>query len=481
MKRLKDYCKNCTIEQIGEVKCSISGLIKVSENNCVSMETEQLSRELYQQMQHNDDKVICLKTIDYHVTIIGYWVVDKHTRGGENVIFSATCEAKKSFWGDRYCIVPNNGFEEFSLKVTDGVELIGLTPYGELDIENILFRGQSPFHVDTRVKQIHEKTGFSCFVAPDIERLGTDIRLGIQYRLYFSQGCKLSIDDIEEKIHSLVLLLEILCGERIAVTEIEVSQDEMNYIYLGRPMMPKASLNAFKQKYSDSYGYVRRKIFKLSDFDTNEESATSKFEKMYVEDGVAFGAYQQLLMDDELQIFTVNNFLKAMQMVEGIERLGDRKKAHKEFKKIKDSIVEKLSDEDDKKFILEYCNDQGEGFRECLDRITNNCFSVLSENDNSCCSEIISSIKKDRDVYTHASHKNKPLLSQSELRGVTYCFKSFFRIEVLMQLGLNEELIRKRFSYDRLFVAYYENLFGQTIKLEDGGTGEYDDIMQSNP
>ena len=61
------------------------------------METEQLSRELYQQMQHNDDKVICLKTIDYHVTIIGYWVVDKHTRGGENVIFSATCEAKKVF------------------------------------------------------------------------------------------------------------------------------------------------------------------------------------------------------------------------------------------------------------------------------------------------------------------------------------------------------------------------------------------------
>ena len=34
-------------------------------------------------------------------------------------------------------------------------------------------------------------------------------------------------------------------------------------------------------------------------------------------------------------------------------------------------------------------------------------------------------------------------------------------------------------SYDRRFVAYYENLFGQIIKVENCGTGEYDDIMQS--
>lgn len=62
---------------------------------------------------------------------------------------------------------------------------------------------------------------------------------------------------------------------------------------------------------------------------------------------------------------------------------------------------------------------------------------------------------------------------------IRYCFEVFFRIKVLIYLGLSKELIRKRFSYDRRFVAYYENLFGQTIKAEDCGTGEYDDIMQS--
>lgn len=479
MKHLLNYCKSCTIEQIGEIECSIAGMIRVSESYGVSVETKELSRELYQQMKHNDNNTICLKTVDQHVTIIGYWVTDKYTRGVENTVFSVTCEAKKSFWGDQYCTVQDNGFEEFSVQVTEGAELIGLSPYGKLDIKNILFQEQSTLHIDTCVQKIHEKDGFSCFVAPEIQRMGTDIRLGIQYRLCFSQECKLLIKDIEEKIHSLVLLFEILCGERITVTNVEVRQGKENYKYLGQPMIPKERLKTFGREHIDSCGYVRRKIFKLSDFNENMEEVISQFEKIYAEDKLAFEAYQQLMMDDELQIFTVNNFLKAMQMVEGIERLGDRIKEHNEFKRIRDSIMEKLADENDKKFIKDHCDDHGECFRECLDRITNNCFMVLSGTDNSGCTDIITNIKKDRDVYTHASHKDEPQLSQKELRGITYCFEIFFRVEVLIQLGLSKELIRKRFSYDRMFVTYYENLFGKTIKEEDCGTGEFDDIMQS--
>lgn len=477
MNRLSNYCKSCTIEQIGEVKCSIAGLISVSENYSVSIETKELSRELYEQIEHNDSNVICLTTVDQHVTIIGYWMVDKHTRGVENIIFSATCEAKKSFWGNQFCNLPDNGFDNFSVQVTEGVELMGLTPYGKLDTKDILFKEQSTLHIDTQVQQIREKDGFSCFVAPQIQRIGTEIRLGIQYRLCFSPRCNLSISDIEEKIYSLMLLLEILCGERIAVTNIEVQQGKENYMYLGQPIIPKEQLNTFVGEHFDSRRYVRRKIFKLSDFNKSVEGVTSQFEKLYAEDRVAFEAYQQLMMDDELEVFTVNNFLKAMQMVEGIERVGDRKGAHKEFKRIRDSIVEKLVDENDKKFILDYCDDHGEGFRECLDRITNNCFLVLSGTDNSGCTDLITNIKKDRDVYTHASHKNDPLLSQMELMGITYCFEVFFRIEVLIRLGLSEQLIRKRLSYDKNFVEYYEILFGQAIKAEDCGTGEYDSIM----
>ena len=183
-------------------------------------------------------------------------------------------------------------------------------------------------------------------------------------------------------------------------------------------------------------------------------------------------------MDEELQIFTVNNFLKAMQMVEGIERLEDRQKIDKEFKKDKHRVMKRITDEKDREFVKKYCNNLGETFRECLEKIIKSCLLVLSEIDNFCCEDIITKIVNDRNVYTHASHKNAPLLSQEDLWGLTYCFEVFFRVEVLIKLGLSKELIRKRFSYDRTFVVYYEDLFGQEIKIENCGTGEYDDIMQ---
>ena len=58
MKQLLNYCKSCTLEQIAGVKCSIAGLIRVSENYSVSIETKELSRELYQQIKHSDNDVI---------------------------------------------------------------------------------------------------------------------------------------------------------------------------------------------------------------------------------------------------------------------------------------------------------------------------------------------------------------------------------------------------------------------------------------
>ena len=482
MKQLLNYCKSCTIEQIGEVKCSIAGLIRVSENYSVRIETKELSRELYQQMEHNDNEIIYLKTVDQHVTIMGYWVIDRHTRGIEDVVFSITCEAKKSFWGNQYCSIEENCFEDFTLQVTEGVELIGLTPYGELDIKDTSFHMPSEIYIDTNIKQIGKDDGFSCFVAPIVQRIGTDIRLGIQYGIQYivnrSHECGLSISDIEEKIHSLILFLEILCGERISTTRIQVRQKEEIYKYLGEPMLLKERLNTFDKEHFDSCGYVRRKIFKLSDFHQDIDEVISQFGELYIEDRVAFEAYQQLMMDEELQIFTVNNFLKAMQMVEGIERLEDRQKIDKEFKKDKHRVMKRITDEKDREFVKKYCNNLGETFRECLERIIKSCLLVLSEIDNFCCEDIITKIVNDRNVYTHASHKNAPLLSQEDLWGLTYCFEVFFRVEVLIKLGLSKELIRKRFSYDRTFVVYYEDLFGQEIKIENCGTGEYDDIMQ---
>lgn len=54
MKQLLNYCKSCTIEQIGEIKCSIAGLIRVSENYSVCIETKEISREFGQVIKAED-------------------------------------------------------------------------------------------------------------------------------------------------------------------------------------------------------------------------------------------------------------------------------------------------------------------------------------------------------------------------------------------------------------------------------------------
>ena len=270
-----------------------------------------------------------------------------------------------------------------------------------------------------------------------------DISLGIQHGLHFSKKQKITIMEIEEKIKSIILFFEVLCGELITILNIKVRQDKEIYEYLGMPLKTKELLNAFQKTDKDTWCSVRERLFKLSDFENNSVGVVGTFDDLFMEDRVAFGAYQQLLMDEEQQIFTANNFLKVMQMVEGLERQKDRKKIHNEFRKKREAILEKTDNEDVKTFIKDYCNDNGEEFKECMNKITNNCVELLSGENTQSCEELIKRIIKERNTYTHASHKDEPVFSQEELKEITYCYKAFFRIEVLKPLGLCKELIRK--------------------------------------
>lgn len=64
--------------------------------------------------------------------------------------------------------------------VTEGTELIGLTPYGKLDTEDILFHIQSAIHIDTHMKKIGKEEGFSCFSVPEVQLIGADRERSIQ-------------------------------------------------------------------------------------------------------------------------------------------------------------------------------------------------------------------------------------------------------------------------------------------------------------
>lgn len=460
MKQLINYCKNCTIERIKDVECNIAGLIKVSNNYCVNIEIYNLPHECMEQVENNSESIMYLKTLDYCVTVIGYWIIEEGSQlvdlESGAAVFSYILEAKRSLWNYQYCM--ETKFDDFTFRVTEGAELIGLTPYGDL------VQKQSELHIATEIQQINESSGFSCFTAPQIRHKGMDKWLAVQHGLCFSKNQKLSILEIDEKIKSIILLLEVLCGELITILNIKVRQGKEIYEYLGAPWKTKELLNAFQRTDKGTWYNVRERLFKLSDFDNDSIGVVSVFDNLFMEDRVAFGAYQQLLMDEELQIFTVNNFLKVMQMVEGLERQKDRKKIHNEFRKKRESILEKTDNDDVRAFIKDYCNDNGETFKECMNKITNNCVELLSGESTQSCEELIKRIIKDRNTYTHASHKDEPIFSQVELKEITYCYKAFFRIEVLKQLGLCEELIRKRFSYDGVFNEYYKKIFGKSIK-----------------
>lgn len=198
---------------------------------------------------------------------------------------------------------------------------------------------------------------------------------------------------------------------------------------------------------------------------------------------LACEAYKQILLDEEIKISTYNKFLKVMQVVEGFQRAKIDAGENLEFQQKKNSILEKLNDEEDKVFLEKYTTYNGQSFRKCMNELTVNSLQVISgltkgqARKNS--DDIIDAIINDRDVYTHASKEEKPRLSIDKLQAVNYCYKTFFRVMVLSKMGLTEKLIRNRLLFDRKFVAFYQMLFGLEILKEDShtDTGDFDDLM----
>ena len=282
----------------------------------------------------------------------------------------------------------------------------------------------------------------------------------------------------------MILFLEILSGELISTTQVTLFKDEINFDYLGNCNFPKDNLIVFSRNKLDGRSFIRESLFKVSDFATLLDDAAHKFCILVKCKKLAFDSYKQVLLDDDVGISTTNKFLKIMQMIEGMERSDVNEEEQRKFDKQKEDILCNLSSEEDKKFIEKYCTNNGDNFSKCIQKITKKAImslSGLSNNEFRECHThtLLCNIKNDRDVYTHASHTKNPILSIDEIYWIIVCYKVFFRVEVLLELGMDISLIRKRFSRDRYFVASYSKLFNLKIKPEeDFETGEYDRIMR---
>lgn len=370
-------------------------------------------------------------------------------------------------------------FNGFNCEITETTELLGVYPY-QIDYDEFAFP-QVECDIKGNVVAKEVGCGFSYFVAPSIVRKDGGLRVSMYGKIQFSSSKEENIEEIRELLNSICLFFEILSGEIVTIEDVYLKKDRHSVKAIGLGNFHKNKLNGL-QSGVDSRSFLRKSIFKVSDFEDSIGQAIDVFREIKNECMLACEAYKQILLDEEVKIGTYNKFLKAMQIVEGFQRVKIDESEEEEFKEKKNKLMDKL-DEIDKAFVDKYTSYNGQSFRICINEFTMESIHIISglsvPEAKKTSKTVIDSIINDRNVYTHASKEIKPILPVNKLHAVSYCYKIFFRILILSKMGLEERIIRNRLLFDRKFVAYYKLLFGLEINREgiDTDTGEFDKLM----
>lgn len=369
-------------------------------------------------------------------------------------------------------------FDGFSMEITEGFELIGVCPYStSIDESNPLRT------TITSVGSIvfSQEVLYSYYIDPIIIRNKEGLQLFSHTTINCSPLVSMQLNEIKETVLNILLFLEVLCGEIITANTVRLSTADQTVDYIGIQNFFRQELSCL-QNGVDTRSHLRHALFKVSDFADSLDNILKGFFNLYHEKTLAFKAYQQLLLDDDQNIFTPNYFLKISQMVEGYQRSALCEEEQKEFEKQKKQIIDYLPNQNDKDFITSYTTYNGVNFRKCIKEFTKDALILITEASTSQIhaktDSLISKIVNDRDLYTHASTRGALTIPEEDLAAICHCYKVFFRMLVLHRLGIHKTLIRKRLSYDRYFTYSLEKMFGLTISSNiSTDTGEFDKEM----
>lgn len=477
---------SCNVISIGEVSCSYIGSLVLDENLVATLTIFDVEMDCYRHIEKFKDFCICAKAEKVYYTLkvdivlspsFSCTEIDKDIKSKVKLGYGIS----DILVGSEYAIDQNLGlsFKRFSFQTTDIFELIGMYPY---EIETTHEKWEvGTSKMTGKICSMELDNGYSCFVTPFIYKTNQEYIFSMQGKIGYESSELVDIEELKVKIHLLILLFEILSGESISVLNIDVERNDKIFEYIGLCNYQKSKLKNLKNGFHTK-SYLRKSIFKLSDWNYNENRIIEIFQDLVETNLLAMESYKQVLLDEELGIMTYNKFLKIMQMIEGIMRDAVLEVEEIEFNKKKENLLSKIENEEDKDFVVSYCNNNGVSFRTCLKGISNECICLLSgieKGYNKIYKDIINKIINDRDVYTHASKKSKPVMSENEIVKVNCCYKIFFRIKILNKLGIKESLIRKRLLHDNRFVCAYKELFGLSILRDDNiyDTGEFDQKM----
>lgn len=476
----------CRCVQIDDMKCEYNSEIHIYENNVTKIIINDVKKEHANSLKDKNNVIIVFKKEERYITAVTDYagkVLYRYFKENESDFeTSITLEyiSSKLLDGFKPKDMKEIAFRGFECEVTDGLELLGEYPYvieqKRDDINDIELYIKGNDIVKSDIK------GFSYIIRPLVSKIKDSIHIGMNYKIQFMSDEYITLEKTDELISNLVLFLEVLCGEVVVVTKISMFYSNEICDYIRYCNFRKDELHGLSNG-GDTRSYLRKKIFKITDFGSGLKKAVIEFEKIVTDRILSYEAYRQILLDEEVGIFTYNNFLKIMQIIEGFQRtvIGDEEK--EEFIIKKSKITEKLECEEDRKLIDKYTTYNGENFRKCLKEFTCRGVYIVSELSKTkiCekCKILIEKILNDRDVYTHASLTGKPILLESELEMINYCYLTFFRIVNLSEMGLSNDVIRNRLRFDRGFRSYYPIVFDIDIKNDENSdyTGEFDRLM----
>lgn len=472
----------CRVVRIEDEEVNYFSLLVVDEECISKIEIIDVELNCYRKIESKSSVNIVVICEEQNLTLTECFLIEHFARLSSDC---AGCKIKLKYVSSLalydYVWKPEQEiwFNGIICEITETTELLGEYPY-QIEYDELMIpKVECEIKGDVVIKSIGH--GFSYFVAPSIVRKDGEIHASMYGKIQFCGDKKKSIGEVKELLNSICLFFEILAGEMITIKDVCLKQDEISVETVGLYNFTKGRLHRLQSEIH-SKSYLRKGIFKISDFNEKIEDAVDAFCRMQDECKLAFEAYKQILLDEEIKISTYNKFLKVMQIVEGFQRKKIDVQEEKEFNEHKVQIMEKLN-QSDKDFIKRYTSYNGQGFRKCMKDFTFACIYILSELNKTKAQNvsegIIRNIIEDRDVYTHASKEKKPILSITQLQSVNYCYKIFFRVLILKEMGLEEEIIRKRLMFDHRFLEAYKSLFGLEIVKETsyGNTGEFDELM----
>lgn len=368
-------------------------------------------------------------------------------------------------------------FDEFTMEITDGYELIGSCPYDVNTNYMNIVRGEA-INIPINISPIVADTilgVFRFYSVPAHKLSSSELSLHFKQRIHFKSVTPITVREFSCVLRKILDFFTLLCGELVTINRLileeSINDSYMSHEFIGFCNYPRTHLHLLQGNGLDSTSFLRVSLFKISDF-SDIGSALDFWFTHANSLSMAHKSFERILLDEDVKIVTENKFLAAMQLIEGYSSaFSDNSENLSEFNEKKAKIISQISNKEEKEFLEHNLTFTGTTFRKSVtkfllegvqnfERMSNSAFSKNND-------KLVGSIVNERNLYTHSSNRINQSFNFLEIVNIASICKSFYRANMLKKLGIPQELIKKRFSHDRFFVAYLEKFF--SIKMSPTG------------